>query len=66
MLVGYVRVGKADGSQATDLQRDALRAAGGNARHIYEDTVSGKLDDRLMIVPLRRLRRSIPQVKACP
>ena len=28
MLVGYVRVSKADGSQATDLQRDALNAAG--------------------------------------
>src|SRR5512135_2661650 len=46
MLVGYVRVSKADGSQATDLQRDALRAAGVNARHIYEDTASGKRDDR--------------------
>ena len=34
MLVGYVRVSKADGSQATDLQRDALRAAGVNVRHI--------------------------------
>ncbi len=28
MLVGYLRVSKADGSQATDLQRDALLAAG--------------------------------------
>ena len=28
MLLGYVRVSKADGSQATDLQRDALTAAG--------------------------------------
>ena len=28
MLVGYVRVSKADGSQVTDLQRDALLAAG--------------------------------------
>ena len=46
MLVGYVRVSKADGSQVTDLQRDALRAAGVNARHIYEDTASGKRDDR--------------------
>ena len=24
MLIGYMRVSKADGSQATDLQRDAL------------------------------------------
>src|SRR5262249_44700137 len=46
MLVGYVRVSKADGSQATDLQRDALRAAGVSARHIYEDIASGKRDDR--------------------
>jgi DNA invertase Pin-like site-specific DNA recombinase len=35
MLVGYVRVSKADGSQATDLQRDALREAGVSAGHIY-------------------------------
>ena len=46
MLVGYVRVSKADGSQVTDLQRDALKAAGVTARHIYEDTASGKRDDR--------------------
>ena len=26
MLIGYMRVSKADGSQATDLQRDALVA----------------------------------------
>jgi DNA invertase Pin-like site-specific DNA recombinase len=46
MLVGYMRVSKADGSQVTDLQRDALRAAGVDARHLYEDTASGKRDDR--------------------
>jgi hypothetical protein len=28
MLVGYMQVSKADGSQVTDLQRDALRKAG--------------------------------------
>ena len=28
MLIGYMRVSKADGSQSTDLQRDALLAAG--------------------------------------
>lgn len=28
MLIGYMRVSKADGSQANDLQRDALIAAG--------------------------------------
>jgi DNA invertase Pin-like site-specific DNA recombinase len=46
MLVGYVRASKADGSQVTDLQRDALLAAGVDARHLYEDTTSGKRDDR--------------------
>ena len=28
MLIGYMRVSKADGSQSTDLQRDALIVAG--------------------------------------
>ncbi|ECG1392594.1 TPA_asm: recombinase family protein, partial [Salmonella enterica subsp. houtenae serovar 45:g,z51:-] len=28
MLIGYMRVSKADGSQVNDLQRDALIAAG--------------------------------------
>src|SRR3954449_10566470 len=46
MLVGYVRVSKADGSQVSDLQRDALLAAGVDARHLYEDAASGKRDDR--------------------
>src|SRR5512143_2401809 len=46
MLVGYVRVSKADGSQVTDLQGDALRAAGVDPKHVYEDTASGKRDDR--------------------
>src|SRR6266851_9011771 len=46
MLVGYMRVSKADGSQATDLQRDALRKAGVDSRHLYEDAASGKRDDR--------------------
>ena len=46
MLVGYTRVSKADGSQATDLQRDALLAAGVEARLLYEDATSGKRADR--------------------
>lgn len=46
MLVGYMRVSKADGSQVTDLQRDALHAAGVDSRHLYEDAASGKRDDR--------------------
>ena len=46
MLVGYVRVSKADGSQLHDLQRDALVAAGVDSERIYEDMASGKRDDR--------------------
>lgn len=46
MLVGYMRVSKADGSQTTDLQRDALRAAGVEPGQLYEDKASGKKEDR--------------------
>lgn len=46
MLLGYMRVSKADGSQVTDLQRDALLAAGVGPEHLYEDHASGKRDDR--------------------
>jgi DNA invertase Pin-like site-specific DNA recombinase len=46
MLIGYIRVSKADGSQTTDLQRDALIVAGVAPEHIYEDKASGKLDAR--------------------
>ncbi len=52
MLVGYMRVSKADGSQSTDLQRDALLAAGADPEALYEDKASGKKDDR-------------PQLTAC-
>ncbi|WP_427006214.1 recombinase family protein [Pseudarthrobacter sp. H2] len=52
MLVGYMRVSKADGSQTTDLQRDALLAAGTDPEAMYEDRASGKKDDR-------------PQLAAC-
>ena len=45
-LIGYMRVSKADGSQALDLQRDALLAAGVDADRLYEDHASGKRDDR--------------------
>jgi len=46
MLIGYMRVSKADGSQATDLQRVALIAAGVDPAHLYEDQASGKREDR--------------------
>ena len=41
-----MRVSKADGSQATDLQRDALIAAGVAPAQLYEDQASGRRDDR--------------------
>jgi len=46
VLVGYMRVSKADGSQTVDLQRDALLAAGIDAAHLYDDYASGRRDDR--------------------
>jgi|WetSurMetagenome_2_1015567.scaffolds.fasta_scaffold99169_1 DNA invertase Pin-like site-specific DNA recombinase len=46
MLIGYTRVSKSDGSQTTNLQQDALIAAGVTADHIYEDRASGRLDAR--------------------
>ena len=52
MLIGYMRVSKADGSPSTDLQRDALLAAGVDSLKLYEDHASGKKDDR-------------PQLAAC-
>jgi len=57
MLIGYMRVSKADGSQANDLQRDALIAAGVDAAHLYEDRASGKREDRPgLIACLKALR----------
>jgi len=41
MLVGYMRVSSDSDRQSTDLQRDALLAAGVDARHLYEDRASG-------------------------
>ena len=46
MLIGYTRVSKDDGSQTTDMQRDALLAVGVKSEDIYEDFASGKKDDR--------------------
>ncbi len=46
MLIGYVRISKADGSQSPDLQYDALRAAGVEPGMIYEDRTSGARGDR--------------------
>lgn len=46
MLIGYMRVSKADGSQVVDLQKDALLDAGVKPEHLYEDLASGRRDDR--------------------
>jgi DNA invertase Pin-like site-specific DNA recombinase len=57
VLVGYMRVSKADGSQTTDLQRDALLAAGTDPESLYEDKASGKKEDRPELVScLKALR----------
>lgn len=46
MLIGYMRISKNDGSQVLDLQRDALIKEGVLPDRIYEDTASGRHDDR--------------------
>ena len=46
MLVGYMRVSRDHDRQTTDLQRDALLAAGVEPRHLFEDKASGARDDR--------------------
>ena len=46
MLIGYMRVSSDSDRQTTDLQRDALLAAGVDSRHLFEDRASGAKDDR--------------------
>lgn len=46
MFVGYMRVSSESDRQNTDLQRDALLAAGVDSRHLFEDHASGTKDDR--------------------
>jgi len=41
MLMGYMRVSKADGSQVLDLQRDALLKIAILSEHLYENFASG-------------------------
>lgn len=57
MLIGYMRVSKSDGSQTTDLQRDALQAAGVDPAHIYEDHASGRKDARPGLVAMLKALR---------
>lgn len=58
MLIGYARVSKADGSQTTDLQRDALLDAGVEPEQIYEDQASGKQDERPQLAACLKALRS--------
>lgn len=58
MLIGYMRVSKADGSQTTDLQRDALSDAGVGDAQLYEDKASGKKDDRPQLAACLKALRS--------
>lgn len=77
MMVGYMRVSSDTDRQTTDLQRDALIAAGVDERHLFEDKASGARDDRpglaraldyvrsgdcLVVWKLDRLGRSLPHL----
>lgn len=77
MLIGYMRVSSDNDRQNTDLQRDALLAAGIDSRHLFEDHASGARDDRkglqaaldylhagdcLVVWKLDRLGRSLPHL----
>jgi DNA invertase Pin-like site-specific DNA recombinase len=58
MLIGYLRVSKSDGSQTTNLQRDALIENGVDPTHIYEDYASGRIDERPgLLSALKALRQ---------
>lgn len=46
MLIGYMRVSSETDRQSTDLQKDALIAAGVDERNIYQDHMSGARNDR--------------------
>ena len=46
MQIGYMRVSSDSDRQTSDLQRDALLAAGVDGRHLFEDHASGAKDDR--------------------
>ena len=79
MLIGYLRVSSDSERQNTDLQRDALLAAGVDARHLFEDRASGAREgrpglracldflqagDTLVVWKLDRLGRSLPHLLA--
>ncbi len=77
MLIGYMRVSSDSDRQTTDLQRDALLAAGVDERHLFQDKASGARDNRpgltqalaflrsgdvLVVWKLDRLGRSLPHL----
>lgn len=77
MFIGYMRVSSDTDRQTTNLQRDALLAAGVDPRHLFEDKASGARDDRpglkqalayvqpgdcLIVWKLDRLGRSLPHL----
>jgi DNA invertase Pin-like site-specific DNA recombinase len=77
MLIGYLRVSSESDRQTTDLQQDALLAAGVDERHLFQDKASGARDDRpglaqalaflrpgdtLVVWKLDRLGRSLPHL----
>ena len=64
MLIGYMRVSKADGSQTLDLQRDALLATGIAPDHLYEDHASGKRDDHRGLARARSSTRRRQQANS--
>ena len=56
MLVGYMRVSSDSNRQSAYLQRDALLAAGIDARHLFEDRACGAKDDRTGLAQALALR----------
>jgi DNA invertase Pin-like site-specific DNA recombinase len=46
MQIGYMRVSSESDRQTTELERDALPAAGVDSRHLFEDYACGAKDDR--------------------
>ena len=46
MLVGYMRVSSETDRHTTDVQREALLAAGVDPRQLFTDQASGARDDR--------------------
>ena len=58
MLIGYMRVSSDSDRQSTDLQRDALLAAGVDPRHLFEDHASGAKDGKRPANPI--LKAALP------